>query len=104
MSKGIDRRLVDEAMDAYIDWREECARVWDAYDRCVQAPAGDAALTFSAYRAALDREECASRAYAQLVTRIVVAKRGARFAGSPSSVPLTLPTPLIAAISVVFGG
>src|ERR687891_997191 len=79
MSKGIDRLLVDEAMDAYIDWREECARVWDAYDRCVQAPAGDAALTFSAYRAALDREECASRAYAQLVTRIVVAKRGARF-------------------------
>ena len=69
MSQPIDKRLVDEATDSYIDWREECVAVRDAYDRCAHVPAGDVPLAFSAYRAALDREECASRAYANLVTR-----------------------------------
>jgi hypothetical protein len=64
------RNLVDEASDAYIDWREESAGVWDAYDRWATAPATDAAGAFSAYRAALEREECASRAYAGLLARI----------------------------------
>ena len=73
--KNADRQLVDEAMDAYVDWREECAAVWDAYDRWASAPAVDAAGAFSAYRAALDREECASHAYADLLARIGAGKR-----------------------------
>ena len=73
--KDLDRQLVDEAMEAYIDWREECAVVWDAYDRWASAPAVDAAAAFSAYLAALDREECASHAYADLAARIAAAKR-----------------------------
>ena len=28
-----DKRLVDEAVDAYADWRDERACVWDAYAR-----------------------------------------------------------------------
>jgi len=74
--------LVDEASDAYIDWREESAGVWDAYDRWATARVPDAAGAFSAYRAALEREECASRAYAGLLARIAPRKGpvGGRFA------------------------
>jgi hypothetical protein len=74
MKAQVDKRLVDEAMDAYVDWREECAEVWDAYERWARAPNIDAAGAFSAYRAALDREECASHAYADLLVRIAGGK------------------------------
>jgi hypothetical protein len=33
MSELVDKRLVDEAVDSYVDWREERASVWDAYAR-----------------------------------------------------------------------
>jgi hypothetical protein len=67
MKEQVDKQLVDEAIEAYVDWREECAEVWDAYERWARAPKIDAAGAFSAYRAALDREECASHAYADLL-------------------------------------
>ena len=68
-----DKRLVDEAVDAYVDWREERATVWDAYARWTSAPVPDSLLAFSAYRAALDREERAAHVYAELMTRVSVA-------------------------------
>ena len=34
MNDSIDTRLVDEAVDAYVDWREECLVVWDACPYC----------------------------------------------------------------------
>ena len=61
-------------LEAYVDWREECAGVWDAYERWARAPKIDAAGAFSAYRAALDREECASHVYADLLARIGAGK------------------------------
>jgi hypothetical protein len=74
MSELIDKRLVDEAVDAYVDWREERASVWDAYARWASAPVADRRLAFSAYRAALDREERAAHVYAELMTpRVSVA-------------------------------
>jgi hypothetical protein len=73
MNELLDKRLVDEAVDAYVDWREERASVWDAYARWAGAPAVDCPLAFSAYQAALDREECAAHAYAELMTRVSVA-------------------------------
>src|SRR4051794_3292517 len=51
------RQLVDEAMDAYIDWREECIEVSDAYALWSAAGPADAVLAFRGYAAALDREE-----------------------------------------------
>jgi hypothetical protein len=69
MNELIDKRLVDEAIDAYVDWREERASVWDAYARWASAPMADCPLAFSAYRAALDREERAAHVYAELMTR-----------------------------------
>jgi hypothetical protein len=74
--KSNSKRLVDEAMDAYVDWREECVAVWDAYARFARGTVTDAPLAFSAYRAALDREECAARAYADLVARMATTKQG----------------------------
>jgi hypothetical protein len=69
MKEQADKQLVDAAMDAYVDWREECAQVWAAYERWASAPKFDTAGAFSAYRAALAREEFASHAYAHLLAR-----------------------------------
>ena len=68
MDAQVDKQRVDEALVAYVDWREECAEVWDAYERWVRADNIDDPGAFAAYRAALDREECASHAYADLVS------------------------------------
>ena len=62
--------MIDEAMDAYVEWREECARVWDAYEGWLSALKQDAALAFQAYVAALDGEERASEVYAGLISRL----------------------------------
>jgi hypothetical protein len=61
------KRLVDEAMRAYVDWREKCIAVWDAYDGWVAAEGTEATLAFAAYTAALDSEERASEVYADLI-------------------------------------
>ena len=76
MKEEVDKQLADEAIEAYVDWREECAGVWAAYERWAGAPVADTAGAFSAYRAALDREECASHAYADLLARIAGSKGG----------------------------
>jgi hypothetical protein len=65
--KLMRQRLVDEVMDAYLGWREECLAVDDAYRRWAMASAADAALAFAAYRSALVREEQASHVYADLL-------------------------------------
>jgi hypothetical protein len=57
--------LVDQLMDLYCDWREECAEVRSAYERFGSAPKCDRALAFAAFGAALDREGTASEAYAE---------------------------------------
>jgi hypothetical protein len=71
-NEEVNRRLVDEAIDAYVDWQEERAHVWDAYARWESAEKADASMAFSAYRAALEREEHASRFYAARVSHITV--------------------------------
>ncbi len=69
-NEQIDKRLVDEAIDAYVDWQEERAHVWDAYARWGAADSDNTALAFSAYRAALEREEHASLVYAAQMAQI----------------------------------
>jgi hypothetical protein len=64
------RQTVDEAVLAYVAWREECTAVWDAYGRWTSAPAADAAFAFAAYAWALDREEDAARIYAGLMRHV----------------------------------
>jgi hypothetical protein len=63
-------RLVDEAIESYVEWREECATVGVAY-RCWSGERGiERTMSFAAYAAALDREECAARVYADAVGRV----------------------------------
>jgi hypothetical protein len=73
MNKVIDTELVDETIDAYVDWQEERASVWDAYERWTCAHPEDAVFAFAAYQAALDREERAGDEYADLSTRMAAA-------------------------------
>jgi hypothetical protein len=83
MKGPADRRLADEAIRVYIDWREECVAVWDAFDRWASADGADTRAAFAAYRAALDREECAAGEYADLLTRLAAGKAGERLDPEP---------------------
>jgi anti-sigma-K factor RskA len=65
-----EKRLADDMTDAYVDWREERAAVWLAYDGWTSAPTADAAVAFAVYRAALDREERAAEVYGRLVMQL----------------------------------
>jgi hypothetical protein len=69
-NEQIDKQLVDEAIEAYVDWQEERVQVWDAYARWDAADSDKAGLAFSAYRAALEREEHASLVYAEQMAQI----------------------------------
>ena len=62
------RRLKDEIIDLYLDWREEAAGVADAYATWADAPADEKVPCFAAYLAAIDREEAAARSYADVVS------------------------------------
>jgi hypothetical protein len=62
------RQLADMAIDAYDRWREECEAVNDAYEAWTHTGAEHPPFAFEAYRRALDREERAANAYAELVT------------------------------------
>jgi hypothetical protein len=71
-NEQVNSQLVDEAINAYLDWQEDSAEVWEAFARWERAENGDASFAFSAYRAALDREEHASRVYAARVAEVTV--------------------------------
>jgi hypothetical protein len=62
--------LVDELLDLYVSWREECASVAASYENWSASERRDNRLAFSAYLAALDREEHAATKYRGLVERI----------------------------------
>jgi hypothetical protein len=62
--------LVDEAMECYVDWREECAAVESAYGRWSSASPEGAELPYAAYSAALDREQSAAGVYRRALERL----------------------------------
>jgi hypothetical protein len=64
------RRLVDKMIDAYVDWREACRAVNDAYRSWASATGVGAIIEFTRYTAALDTEERAADTYARLVRRV----------------------------------
>jgi hypothetical protein len=72
MRNGVRDKLIDDVMDAYVDWRQESADVEYAYRRWSIARLTDPAGAFAAYVAALDREELASLSYAQVIRRTVL--------------------------------
>ena len=71
LSDLAEKKLANEMIDAYVDWREECATVWLAYEGWTCAATTDAVFAFAAYRAALDREERAADVYGCLAMQLV---------------------------------
>jgi len=63
-------RLLDEALERYLDWRTESQAVDEAYAVWSQASAGERALPFAAYGAALDREQGAAAVYSSVIDRV----------------------------------
>ena len=70
MRNSVTERMVDETIDAYVDWREECARVRVAYRDWSTAPLSRVTDAFREYCAALDNEQDAADEYAQLIRRL----------------------------------
>jgi hypothetical protein len=65
----IRAELIDEVMDRYLDWREQCVALRRAYERWSNRTVSDQRWAFEAYRAALDLEEHASDVYADWINR-----------------------------------
>jgi hypothetical protein len=63
------KRLVDAVVVAYVDWRDMCTCVNDAYRLWASDPGDWDSVAFYLYMAALDAEEHAARVYAGLVRR-----------------------------------
>jgi hypothetical protein len=64
------RWAVDELVEGYVSWREECQAVGLAYERWIACDRRERELSHAAYLAALDREERAARTYAHQVERV----------------------------------
>ena len=77
MSRSEQSRAVDAVVDAYVDWRQECITVWEAYQRWRGAARDDGALAFRAYLAALDREERAAEVYGRVLRALEARVRAA---------------------------
>jgi hypothetical protein len=52
-----ERLLIDDALDAYLEWRDESAEVWHAYKRWNGAPAREGRTSVRGWR----RTTCAAR-------------------------------------------
>jgi hypothetical protein len=72
MTPLIDRQLVDKAIEAYVDWREACIWVTDAYLVWSRQRGTNAAVTFDGYTAALDHEQRTAARYARVLDRVSV--------------------------------
>jgi hypothetical protein len=70
MSKRSEARLVDTMIAAYVDWREACRLVDDAYRSWTNATGPRARAAYGRYTAALDAEAWAAEVYASLVRRV----------------------------------
>jgi hypothetical protein len=68
--KRTETRLVDRMISAYVDWRETCRLVHDAYRAWASATGPRARVAFGQYTAALDADEWAAEVYASLVRRV----------------------------------
>jgi hypothetical protein len=70
LSTEIRSELIDELMDRYIDWREECLAVQAAYEHWATGLEEERESAFGGYQAALDREEQASAIFAERIDSI----------------------------------
>jgi len=64
------RRLVNEALDAHIEWRQRSIEADVAYRYWARASLGNVSLFYAVYLAALDHEEIAAERFARAVRRL----------------------------------
>jgi hypothetical protein len=64
------RWAIDEMLNRYISWREECCAVRMAYQQWADSDRRERRLAYAGYLAALDREERAARTYASHAERV----------------------------------
>jgi hypothetical protein len=88
MTPLIDRQLVDKAIEAYVDWREACIWLNDAYLVWSRQRGSNADVTFGGYTAALDREERTAARYARALNWVsdVVGRADASLQPRPAGV------------------
>jgi hypothetical protein len=55
--------LLEELLDDYLCWREQCAALHAAYQRWAHASRADRPAAFAAYVAQLEQEDHAARRY-----------------------------------------
>jgi hypothetical protein len=70
MSVQLDPGLIDDLIEVYVDWREECAALTRAYDEWAAVAVADRDLAFAAYQAAVDREQQASAVYSDYLDKV----------------------------------
>jgi hypothetical protein len=63
-------RLVDEVIDRYVDWREECETVRSGYEAWWSGAEEERTIRFAVYNMALDREEWAAGLYSKSTQRL----------------------------------
>lgn len=74
---GLERkRLLDALVGSHDSWRKQCAAVQSAYDRWL-AGRDESGVAFAIYRAELEFEEQAARAYRDSAKRLALATRRA---------------------------
>jgi hypothetical protein len=61
---------IDELLERYICWREDCQAVRQAYQRWAASHPDERGLAHTGYLAALDREERAAGIYAVHIKRL----------------------------------
>jgi hypothetical protein len=65
-----DKQLVDEAIEAYVAWREACIWLNDAYLVWSRQRGSNADAPFGGYTEALDHEERTAACYARVLERV----------------------------------
>jgi hypothetical protein len=77
------KRLIDKLVAAYVDWREACARVNDAYRFWASEPGRSDRVAFGLYMAALDAEQQAAEVYARVIRDVCKLLRSDEPAAQP---------------------
>jgi hypothetical protein len=67
--------LVDDVIDSYVSWREECEALGAAYGRWSSCEWADRHLAVAAYRAAVEREERAAHVYRECAERLTASEQ-----------------------------
>jgi hypothetical protein len=68
--RAVREHPVDMAFQRYVEWRELSAAVGKAYETWSNGPSAEGAMSFAAYGAALDQEECAASLYGSIIDEL----------------------------------